>query len=316
MEEVKISVIIPIYKVENYIDKTIASVVSQSLYELEIILVDDGSPDSCPKIIDMWQKKDARIKVIHKNNEGVTIARQTGLNNASGEYIFFLDGDDYLMPHCLKQLYDAAKHNNADWVTSDFVIEFPNGNKIERHFKDFGKTDAIGFIKYCYSQPDFYFTSRLIRRSFINNVKLIIPSYITYGEDNIAVTQLGSQLKCAIKVDCLSLVYVQRADSVTGRCNRTDLEQRAKACKICYDWLSSLFFFDKVKEEVDQYFISEYIGALKLGYLPNQYNFVKSCCLMNPQFHGFLSRMLYCCSSVNLKMIQKIIALTRKVLKK
>lgn len=316
MGKIKVSVIIPIYKVENYIDKTISSVVAQSIDGLEIILVDDGSPDSCPEKIDQWQQKDDRIKAIHKQNEGVTIARQTGLNHASGEYVFFLDGDDYLVPDCLKLLYEAAKQNNADWVTSDFIIESPEGKQTHRHFNDFGKTDTVGFIKYCYSQPDFYFTSRLIRHSLIDNAKLEIPSTITYGEDNIAVTQLGSQLKCAIKVDCVSLVYVQRADSVTGRCSRKDMEQRANACKICYDWLIKMPFFKDVKRDVEQYFISEYIASLKQGYVPDIFDFVKTNCQIIPSSHTFFSRIIYASSSINLGVTQKLISFVRKVLGK
>lgn len=316
MEKIKVSVIIPIYKVENYVDKTISSVVTQSIDGLEIILVDDGSPDSCPQKIDEWQKKDNRIKVIHKKNEGVTIARSTGLKNAIGEYIFFLDGDDYIMPGCLEKLYNAAKQNDADWVTSDFIIEYQDGRKIERHFKNYEVTDSEGFIEYCYCQHDFYFTSRLIRRSFIETAKMDVPSEITYGEDNIMVTQLGTQLKRAVKANCFSIVYVQRADSVTIRHGRKDIGQRAKACKICYDWLRTQPYFIQLKKTVDQYFISEYIGALKLGYVPKELDFVKSNCKFEHKSHSISSIMLYGLSCVNSTFTQKAVIALRKLLHK
>ena len=91
-----ISVIVPIYKVENYLKKCLDSIVNQTYKNLEIILIDDGSPDNCGKICDEYAKKDERIKVIHKENEGVSIARNAGLKIASGDYIAFVDVDESL----------------------------------------------------------------------------------------------------------------------------------------------------------------------------------------------------------------------------
>ena len=90
----KISVIIPVYKVEKYLDKCIESVVNQTFTDLEIILIDDGSPDRCPEICEQWAKKDSRIVVIHKKNGGLSDARNAGLNIATGEFISFVDSDD------------------------------------------------------------------------------------------------------------------------------------------------------------------------------------------------------------------------------
>ena len=93
----KISIIIPVYNVEKYIDKCIDSIVNQTYQNLEIILVDDGSPDNCPKMCDEWAKKDDRIKVIHKANGGVSSARNVGIEQAQVEYICFVDSDDYIL---------------------------------------------------------------------------------------------------------------------------------------------------------------------------------------------------------------------------
>lgn len=109
-----ISVVIPVYKVEKYLDRCIRSVVSQTYSNLEIILVDDGSPDQSGKICDEWAKKDKRITVIHKENEGLSDARNAGLDIASGEYIAFVDSDDYINPEMYRRMYDKLKENNAD----------------------------------------------------------------------------------------------------------------------------------------------------------------------------------------------------------
>ena len=109
----KISIIVPIYNVEQYLQKTIESCINQTLKELEVILVDDGSKDASGKVVDDFAKKDNRIKVIHKQNEGVTIARNTGLAVATGKYIFFLDGDDYLPLNAMDLLYQKAIEEDA-----------------------------------------------------------------------------------------------------------------------------------------------------------------------------------------------------------
>ena len=110
----KISVIIPVFKVEEYLDECVESVITQTYNNLEIILVDDGSPDNCPDICDEWAKKDNRIKVIHKQNGGLSDARNAGLDIVSGEYIVFVDSDDYIMPDMVEKLYTAIIREKAD----------------------------------------------------------------------------------------------------------------------------------------------------------------------------------------------------------
>ncbi len=109
-----ISVIVPVFKVEKYLDNCIESLVNQTYKKLEIILVDDGSPDNCPAICDKWSEKDERIKVIHKNNEGVSSARNAGLDVAEGSFIGFVDGDDIVSEDFYETLLDEALKNEAD----------------------------------------------------------------------------------------------------------------------------------------------------------------------------------------------------------
>lgn len=114
MENPLISVIVPIYKVEKYLDRCVESIVNQTYKNLEIILIDDGSPDNCPKMCDDWAKKDNRIKVIHKENGGLSDARNTGLKIAKGEYIAFVDSDDFIEYSMILKLYDAIDTYNCD----------------------------------------------------------------------------------------------------------------------------------------------------------------------------------------------------------
>lgn len=111
-----ISVVLPIFNVEKYLDRCVESIVNQTYQNLEIILVDDGSTDRCPLICDSWAKKDKRIKVIHKKNAGLGYARNSGLENALGEYIFFFDSDDYVKKDTIEKVYYTAKKHNCDMV--------------------------------------------------------------------------------------------------------------------------------------------------------------------------------------------------------
>ena len=112
-----ISVIIPVYKVEQYLDECINSVVNQSYKNLEIILVDDGSPDKCPKMCDGWAKRDNRIKVVHKQNGGLSSARNAGLDVANGDYFAFVDSDDVVTT---KYLGDMLQYADYDLVVSGY----------------------------------------------------------------------------------------------------------------------------------------------------------------------------------------------------
>ena len=109
----KISVITPVYKVEQYLDRCVESILAQTFTDFELILVDDGSPDNCPQMCDEWAKKDARIRVIHQENGGQAVARNNALDIAQGEYISFVDSDDYIHTQYLEILLNNAETNNA-----------------------------------------------------------------------------------------------------------------------------------------------------------------------------------------------------------
>lgn len=128
----KVSVIIPIYKVEKYLSRCLDSVVNQTLDDIEIVLVDDGSPDSCPEICDRYAKKDSRIKVIHKKNEGLGYARNSGMLIATGEYIAFLDSDDYVSKDMYEKVYSELKRTDADCCVTGYVVKKDSGDEIHK----------------------------------------------------------------------------------------------------------------------------------------------------------------------------------------
>lgn len=114
--ETAISVIVPIYRVEKYLPACIDSILNQTFTDFELILVDDGSPDRCPEICDETAKRDARVRVIHQANQGLSAARNAGIEAARGAWLSFVDSDDYIAPHFCEKLYQTAQRTNADCV--------------------------------------------------------------------------------------------------------------------------------------------------------------------------------------------------------
>lgn len=127
----KVSIIVPIYNVEKYLDRCMQSLLGQTLKDIEIIMVDDGSPDNCPKMCDEYAKKDERVKVIHKKNAGLGMARNSGLDIATGEYVAFVDSDDYVDISAYERMYESVKRLNADAVFSGIKTETASGVWIE-----------------------------------------------------------------------------------------------------------------------------------------------------------------------------------------
>lgn len=130
----KISVIVPIYNVEKFLDRCVNSLLNQTLEDIEIILVDDESPDNCPKMCDDYAKLDSRIKVVHKKNGGLGYARNSGMEIAAGEYIAFVDSDDYVDLDMFEAMYNAAAEHNADFVRVDNYKERTDGTVLNLNY--------------------------------------------------------------------------------------------------------------------------------------------------------------------------------------
>lgn len=130
---VAISVIIPIYNVQKYLHRCMDSIINQTLKDIEIILVNDGSPDGCPQICDDYRKMDSRIHVIHKKNEGLGFARNSGLDIATGKYIMFIDSDDYLAINACEIAYNNLEETNSDACVFDYYFRKDTGEEIAHH---------------------------------------------------------------------------------------------------------------------------------------------------------------------------------------
>jgi glycosyltransferase involved in cell wall biosynthesis len=136
MNNIKVSVIIPVYNVEKYLEQCLNSVINQTLEYIEIICINDGSTDNSLKILKKYETKDNRINIISKTNEGLGAARKTGLDNASGEFIYFVDSDDCIVKDALKKLYENGINNNSDIVMLDILEYNEKNNELTKNSDD------------------------------------------------------------------------------------------------------------------------------------------------------------------------------------
>lgn len=186
-----VSIVIPIYNVEKYIDKCICSVKNQTYKNLEIILVNDGSPDNCKEIIENYSKLDSRIKIINKNNGGLSDARNAGLNLATGDYICFIDGDDYVELDMVEQSINKLNKSNSDVLIFSFYNEDVDlyENIIERNIVELNQNDPNSMLAIVgYAWNKMYKTSYIKSNKFLFEKGLSLVEDVVFNENIIENT--------------------------------------------------------------------------------------------------------------------------------
>ena len=189
----KVSIIVPVYNTETYLSCCIDSILSQSFTDFELLLVDDGSTDGSGKICDAYAEKDSRIRVFHKKNGGVSSARNMGLDNAKGEWVFFVDSDDELMPDGLKTMAGMAC-DGADMVMAGYETFDEEGNKLYAiETRTTKRLSALEAAKEMFAPMDYrymgYIWSRLFRHQVIQSNHLRLSEQLFFNEDRLFVTQ-------------------------------------------------------------------------------------------------------------------------------
>lgn len=218
MQNQVVSIIIPIYQVEKYIYRCIDSVIKQTYKNLEIILVDDGSPDKCGLICDEYKKKDKRIKVIHKKNGGLSEARNEGLKIVSGEYVGFIDSDDWVEENYIDELYKLLKTYNSDISVCNFYkisdnVNFMN-NKGNFKIEEFTNIQALeeyfgnNYVKIVVTW------GKLYRKNLFESIEF--PVGKIHEDEFITHKLLYRANKIVMTTKCLYF-YWQRPDSIMGR---------------------------------------------------------------------------------------------------
>lgn len=227
-----VSIIIPVYRVEKYLSRCIDSVINQSYENIEIILVDDGSPDNCGYICDEYAKRDSRVKVIHKENEGVCVARNLGINVSTGDYIFFVDSDDYISKEAISVLLKHVKQIDADITIGNYNI-FNQNNEV----KQVNTFDEISLEKELLNSPQerykYFFGNsfgiqvwnRLYKSSFIKKNNVMFEKQVYYGEDFLFNMKLFIRNPKICLVDSTTYFYYQNSESITNSYKENLAEQ-------------------------------------------------------------------------------------------
>lgn len=209
-----ISVIVPIYKVEDYLCRCVDSIIAQEYTNLEIILVDDGSPDNCPKICDDYAQKDNRVKVVHKENGGLSDARNAGMKVAAGEYVSFIDSDDFIDSRFIIELYNGIK-KGADVAECATRLFDENDNTLSTRGSEEGIIDRDEALKRLVCEDGIYQTvvDKLYLREAIKDIPFLKGKY---HEDDFWTWQV---LKKSNRIYCCEKPlynYLQRNTGITG----------------------------------------------------------------------------------------------------
>ena len=235
-DDIKVSVIIPIYNVEKYLEECLESVINQTHTYLEIILIDDGSNDNSGNIADSYALKDSRIKVVHKKNEGVSIARNTGIDIATGEYICFSDADDYLMNDYVEYLLELITKNDADIsLTKEMFTTFhPKENKkdvIEEY-----SAEKTTFEILIYNIPIGVYC-KMFKRSFLgDNIRFLPKLFIGEGFNfNTAAFQRANKVAVGHKK-----VYYYRRNNPTSATTQFSMKK----------WNNALYAIQNIKKDL------------------------------------------------------------------
>lgn len=213
----KVSVIVPIYNVEKYLEKCINSLLSQTLEDIQIILVNDGSKDNSGNIAREYEKNNKnRIIYVEKENGGLSDARNHGLKYATGDFIAFLDSDDYIEKNAYEEMYNKAIEENADYVECDFIWEFPNKIRVDKQYPYKNKKEMLSFVRVVA-------WNKLIKRQLITDNNLEFPKGLRY-EDVEFTYKLIPFINKFTYVDKPFIHYVQREGSIANVQNERTAE--------------------------------------------------------------------------------------------
>lgn len=213
----KVSVIVPIYNVEKYLEKCINSLLSQTLEDIQIILVNDGSKDNSGKIAKEYEKNNKdRVIYVEKENGGLSDARNYGLKYATGDFIAFLDSDDYIEKNAYEEMYNKAIEENADYVECDFIWEFHNKIRVDKQYPYKNKKEMLSFVRVVA-------WNKLIKRQLITDNNLEFPKGLRYEDVEFTYKLIPFINKFAY-VDKPFIHYVQREGSIANVQNERTAE--------------------------------------------------------------------------------------------
>lgn len=267
MNNARISIIVPVYNVARYLDQCITSIINQTYNGLQIILVDDGSSDGSSRICDQYKAADSRIFVIHKQNGGLVSARKEGLCAASGVYVGYVDGDDWIEPDFYETLLNDMIQYDADMVETEHFVDAGTESERIRGGFPYGKYNTDQLIPEMLCDKDFnecrlkpYLWSKLFKRSLLDRCQMEVHEAVVCGED-IAVTYpyvLGTE--SIYIADYAGYHYVQREDSMTGLRGCADPRQN----KALATYLKNIFEKAGENRDIMMQQLNQYVKSMLL----------------------------------------------------
>lgn len=283
------SFVIPVYKVEDYLHECVYSILNQTYTDFEMILVDDGSPDSCPQICDDLSKEDSRIRVIHKKNEGLSVARNTGLLEATGEYIIFVDSDDYwCAKEALKKISDILEKDKVDIVAFASKTYYENNNTFEddryNYPSEMNTLNPKEALKYMISHDLFnvHAAKRTFKKSFLIDNEL-------FYKPGIRAEDIEMYIRCS---NCLPsykflnekvYVYRKREGSITTTVDGTHLSEHLETIE---SFINYPFLNDEIKEYMYSYLayslsvVLAHVECVKPDNYKELMKRIKKCCFL------------------------------------
>ena len=296
----KVSIIVPVYKVESSIKKCVDSLLQQTLKDIEIILVDDGSPDNCPQLCDEYAKKDNRVKVIHKKNAGLGYARNSGLEIAQGEFIGFVDSDDFVDQEMFKKLYDIAIEEKADATYTGFY-NVNNGKIISAHsFTDKilvwnGKQEVRRFLMDliasevdCLEDAKYGATvwKGIFRRSLIQKFSLKFYSEREYvSEDGLFDIDFLTKANKVVMIPGCYYYYLYNPPSLTAVYRDKRFEQNKALYKLGQEKLWNAYYDKNILKQYGRMFIAasrvcimQEVNHMKINGVKQTYQNIKDIC--------------------------------------
>lgn len=313
-DSTKISIIVPIYKIERYLRQCIESILAQTFTNFELLLIDDGSPDECPTICDEYAKKDTRIHVFHKSNGGLTSARNYGLDNAKGEWIMHIDGDDWIEPTYIEELYIAAIKNKADIAICGLHFAYEDGSFVIEHPTVWNDNKSTSLNRYIASVWTTAWGS-IHKSSLYHNNGVRSPKNITYCEDFHLMVRLCYFANKIVSIDRPLYNYRQQLSSIMHSLNDKTWRDEITVYKEIID-------FFRNQGELEKYIKAMSWRTLKAtqemtldtsrfedfkNYNPDKKNYILDC-----PFIGFKIKMLSWLITHDCTLIASIIIRLRK----
>lgn len=251
MNKVDVSIIIPVYNVQEYLSECLDSVISQTIKNKEIIIVNDGSTDNCSQILEEYKIKFPELIIINQENRGISETRNAGLNAATGEYIAFVDSDDFIEACMFERMYNAAKREKSDVVMCNYILydekcHEQNGGKyiIEGNSEE-GYIDRTKSLKkFLTNDIKGYVWNKLFRRELFNDHKILFPDFKVCEDTPVVFLLLAHSHKIFLLKEPL-YYYRQREASLTKIFSIKSMEDMLKGCYIMRDYIE----VDKVHYE-------------------------------------------------------------------